>query len=267
MTVMHYRKSGKGPFVIILHGLYGMSDNWIGIARQLSEKYTVIVPDIRNHGRSFHHPEHSYQAMVQDLENLIAELGIAQFILMGHSMGGKVAMQYALRHPEKLNGLIIVDIAPVNYSTEVSHFAYHKHVLKSLMEVDPTRLVSRNEAFDLLSPMLPDEKLLNFLLKNLGADAEGKLYWLLNIPVLLQSLPDMAGGFENSSNPESVSGFPVFFLKGEKSDYIISAYHQQIMQFFPAAEIIPVPNAGHWLHQENPEAVSDIFKTFSHDAN
>lgn len=254
--ILHYRKIGKGPYLIILHGLYGMSDNWMGIARSISKHFTVILPDMRNHGRSFHHPVHTYAAMAEDVENLAVHLGIKSFFLAGHSMGGKAAMHYSFLHPERLNGLLVFDIAPANYPTNDNNYQSHVHILESMNSISAAHLTSREEAMEALGSLLPDIRLLNFLLKNLGRNPDGTFYWMLNLPVLIGALKELALGF--SHPPENITGFPVHFIRGAKSYYVEPNYIQAAHRIYPGCEIHAVPDAGHWLHQEQPDIVSDL---------
>ena len=256
MDILNYRITGKGPYLIILHGMYGMSDNWMGIARNISEHFSVVIPDMRNHGRSFHSDTHSYEAMSFDVENLRYHLGIKKFFLAGHSMGGKTAMQYSVQHQENLNGLIIFDVAPVDYPDENHHITIHRYILESMNSVKTGELKSREEAMEKLGSYLPDVKLLQFLLKNLARNSDGSFYWMLNIPVLIANLNAMLKGFSKQYEP--ISGFPVVFVKGNKSDYIIPEHFEAMYKLYPAHELTDIPNAGHWLHQEQPQLVTDL---------
>lgn len=256
MPLLHYRTLGRGPFLFILHGMYGMSDNWMGIARAVSKHFTVVIPDMRNHGRSFHSEVHTYEAMAGDIENLAAHLGVKRFFLAGHSMGGKVAMQYSDLHPGHLNGLVIFDIAPVDYPDGNHHVNIHRHILESMHSVSVSQLKSREEAMEVLGPLLPDVKLLQFLLKNLSRNHDGTFRWMLNIPVLLSHLDILLKGFTVLPGP--VTGFPVVFAKGAKSDYVIPSYYPAMNALYPAHELVEIPDAGHWLHQEQPDRVTDV---------
>ncbi len=255
MELVHFRTFGKGPCLFILHGMYGMSDNWMSIARAISENYSVVLPDMRNHGHSFHSDVHTYKEMAGDIENLALHLGINKFFLAGHSMGGKTAMYYSMKYPEKLEGLVVFDIAPYNYSTTDAHYEFHVHLLKSMSSVVAEKLRSREEASEILGPMLADERLLNFILKNLGKKPDGSFYWMLNLPVLISSLENMALGFDDVS---AVSGFPVHFVRGERSFFIQPEHYPSMKKLYPVHDITTIPDAGHWLHQEQPGLISEF---------
>jgi pimeloyl-ACP methyl ester carboxylesterase len=171
-------------------------------------------------------------------------------------MGGKAAMYYSAMNPEQLNGLVIFDIAPVNYPDGNHHVTIHRHILESMNSISPEKLESREEAMELLGSMLPDIKLLQFLLKNLTRNTDGTFRWMLNIPVLLAHLDVLLKGF--TVLPEPIAGFPVIFARGEKSDYVIPPYFSNMKSLYPAHELVDIPDAGHWLHQEQPALVTEV---------
>lgn len=246
---------GSGPPLIILHGLYGSSDNWISIAKMLSEYYTVYLPDLRNHGRSPHSELMSYQAMSEDLLELTHQLNLDHFFLAGHSMGGKVAMSFALTWPEKISGLLIVDISPfVNEPGENTEYLKHKTILEAMYKLDLSKITTRNDADAELKKNIKSEKIRGFILKNLKRSTENKFTWKLNVPVLRNSLQNIMKGIDPGNIPDrQVTGFPVIFLKGSESDYINKDDYPDILKLFPAAEINEVRDAGHWLHADQPE--------------
>ncbi|NSW44313.1 MAG: alpha/beta fold hydrolase [Bacteroidales bacterium] len=251
---LFYRQLGNGFPIIILHGLYGMSDNWMSIARQLSNKYQIWLPDQRNHGRSPHSTIHTYQAMCNDLLEFIQKHQLHKPIVMGHSMGGKVAMTFAKEYPNLLSALVVVDIAPKNYQIhEAQDMHSHHHIIESLCSLPLNKIDSREKADELLSDSLPSPLLRAFLLKNLQRSEHG-FQWLFNLPVLKENLKHIAGGFDNDWQQATITGFPVLFLKGEQSDYITPNDIPLIEQIFPAAQIEVIPQSGHWLHAQNPQA-------------
>ena len=156
---LFYRKYGEGPPLVILHGLYGSSDNWVTLAKKLSDSFTVYLPDQRNHGQSPHSETHDYDSMRDDLYEMVNDLALKKFFLAGHSMGGKTAISFALKWPEMLNGLLIADISPFTYETD-GHSAYNQHsiILNAILSFDLNKISTRNEAEKLLSEKIPSEK-------------------------------------------------------------------------------------------------------------
>ena len=261
---LFYRKSGKGPPVVILHGLYGSSDNWMTIARFLEKDFELFIPDQRNHGRSPHSDEFNYSLLSQDVVDFFQKQKIEMATLIGHSMGGKVAMHVARRSPEIISSLILVDIAPKNYYAESdAESLVHISILEALQKLYLPSIKSREEADHLLSFDLKDEKLRSFLLKNLKKTPEGKYEWLLNLTSIKENFSEISEGFLMSEwkNIE-IKGFPVLFIKGEKSNYICKEDLPVIKRVFPAADIIEIAETGHWLHAEKPEEFSTAVYDF-----
>jgi len=257
---LFFRKIGKGYPIIILHGLYGMSDNWMTIARILSVNNEIWLPDLRNHGHSPHADIHTYESLSMDVVEFIDTHKIHKPIIIGHSMGGKVAMTLAKNNQEHIAGLCIVDIAPKNYNiNETQDLHSHQHIIQSLCSLDIDKIQRREEADELLSKYLPSPMLRAFLLKNLQRTQTG-FKWLFNLPVFKKYLPQIAGGFDESWRNTSISGFPVLFLKGEQSDYITKEDYALIEQIFPGSVMQTISNAGHWLHAQNPEAFIKAIK-------
>ncbi len=255
---LYYKKYGEGPPLIILHGLYGSSDNWHSIAKELSEKYTVYLPDQRNHGRSPHSEKHDFEVMKNDLKEFADTLQLEKFYLMGHSMGGKTAMLFAADFPERIEALIIVDISPKSYRDEVEFSAEtidHASIIDALKELDIKNANTRKEVDKSLSQLIKSTRVRQFLLKNLERDKNGSFHWIINLKSLGENLPLIMEGLPAArfNNGAGMSAFPVLFLKGEKSGYIQDEDYTRIRQFFPRAHIVTVPGAGHWLHAEEPE--------------
>jgi pimeloyl-ACP methyl ester carboxylesterase len=254
---LFYRKYGKGPPLIILHGLYGSSDNWVTIAKNLSEIYTVYLPDLRNHGQSLHSNIHDYNSMRDDLFEIVKDLKLNKFFLAGHSMGGKTAISFALNWPEMLNGLLIADISPFVNET-IKHSVYQEHltILKTILSIDLTGISKRGDAESALMQKIPDEKVRGFILKNLQRTAENSFTWKLDASSLLNNLGKIMQGIDRMAClNQQITGFPVIFLKGENSDYIPDSDFGEIQKVFPAAEFVTVPNAGHWIHSDRPDEV------------
>jgi esterase len=254
---LFYRKFGEGPPLIILHGLYGSSDNWVTIARNLSDIYTVYLPDQRNHGKSPHSEFHDYDSMRDDIFEMADELNLPKFFLAGHSMGGKTAISFALKWPEKINGLLIADISPfVNENSNRAAYNQHVTILDTILSINLTEIPSRIVADEMLSLRIPSERIRVFILKNLERVSENKFTWKINAASLRKNLEKIMEGIDrNSAFASQVTGFPVIFLRGEDSDYITDEDYPDIFKVFPAAEIIKVPGAGHWIHADRSDEV------------
>jgi esterase len=254
---LFYRKYGNGPPLIILHGLYGSSDNWATIANAISDSFTVYLPDQRNHGQSPNDPIHNYNSMRDDLFELTRELKLKKFFLAGHSMGGKTAISFALNWPEMLNGLLIADISPfVNENTIHSIYNQHLTILKAMLSMDLSRIANRRDAELILTGKIHDEKVRGFILKNLQRTNTNTFIWKINVPGLLENLDKIMEGIDRGSAfSQQITGFPVIFLKGEDSDYIPFEDFRDIKKVFPAAEFVTVPKAGHWIHADRPDEV------------
>jgi len=259
---LFHRKYGSGPPLVILHGLYGSSDNWVTLAKKLSDSFTVYLPDQRNHGQSPHSNTHDYDSMRDDLFELVNDLSLKKFFLAGHSMGGKTAISFALKWPEMLNGLLIADISPFTYETD-GHSAYSQHsvILNTILSFDVNKISTRNEAEKLLLENIPSEKERGLILKNLQRTAENRFVWKLNAESLLKNLDKIMEGIKRQTDfNQQITGFPVVFLKGGNSDYIPEGDFRSILHVFPAADIIEVPGAGHWIQVDKPDEVVKYLK-------
>jgi esterase len=261
------RRYGDGPPLIILHGLYGSSDNWVTIAKIISNKFTVYLPDQRNHGQSPHSEVHDYDSMSSDLFELISDLGLTKFFLAGHSMGGKTAICFALRWPEMIDGLLIADISPfTDESIKPVVFNQHQTILKTILETDLTKVSSRHEAEILLSYKISSGKILSLIMKNLQRLTDNRFAWKINTSSLIKNLENIMVGLPRPSvEYQQVTGFPVIFLKGENSDYLSPSDYKDILKMFPSAEFRTVKNSGHWLHSDTPEAVAEALISLLND--
>jgi esterase len=241
---LNYKKFGdKGPAVIILHGLLGSLDNWQSIAKMLAEKYQVFIIDQRNHGRSPHAEEMSYGVLANDIMEFCQQQYISKASFIGHSMGGKVAMVLALNHPELVDKLVIVDIAPVYYK------GGHESILFAMAEA-PLHATTDRKGIDVfLEKRIPDFGERQFVLKNLSRSENGQLSWKCNLEALIKNYRNLMLFPANSG----VSDKSAYFIKGDTSDYINETNWKECLQFFPKAVLISVPNAGHWVHAENPQ--------------
>ena len=257
---LYYRAFGKGYPVLVFHGLYGSSDNWQTIGKQLSDKHTVIIPDLRNHGQSFHSDEMDFESMSHDILKLYKKLNLKKCIVMGHSMGGKLAMKLALDHPERVEKLIIIDVAPKSYLKGYSkHYEFHKNVVNIMNSMDLSSIGSRREAEDIMKQRLLSERTVKFLLKNLKSDKKEGFKWRLNMNAIHRNLYKLIDG-----NEEEAGSYidPALFIKGANSDYILENDYELIYKIFPKADIQSIENAGHWVHAEQPEKFLEIIKQF-----
>lgn len=255
---LFYRKEGEGPAIVIVHGLYGSSDNWINIGKRLAEYHTVYIIDQRNHGRSPFSESHSYKDMKDDLVDFFFSHKIESATLLGHSMGGKSSMWFAAEYPEKVEKLVVADIAPKNYLLpgNASQFMMHKKILQSMSDINFNLVNKRSDVEKILSNHIGDVKIRKFLLKNIARDKKSGLYkWRLNVPVLYEYLEEIVGGVNESwfDDRKPVSGYPVIFIRGMNSDYILPEDENLIKSIYPEASIVDIPDAGHWLHAENPQ--------------
>lgn len=256
---------GKGEPLIILHGLYGSSDNWMNIGKILSESYQVFLVDQRNHGRSSHSDKHNYYVMRDDLLEFMQKQGIEKANLIGHSMGGKTALFFAVAYPEMVEKLIVVDIAPTPYQmlTESNtHALNHLNIINALYNLDISQISTLKEADKQLAQIIPYQRVRQFLLKNLKRGKDGTFRWLLNIKTIRNELPAILDGLdpENYRNKDEKISFPVLFIKGEQSEYIQQKDKEDILKIFPHADIQTIKGAGHWVHAEKRE---EFLKTVS----
>ena len=242
--ILHSKILGdSNKHILILHGFLGSGDNWISIARKLSPLgYTIHLIDQRNHGRSFHSEKFDYDLMSEDLFNYIKHHNIENSILIGHSMGGKTAMNFSLIHPKLVTKLIVLDTSPRGYPV------LHQNIIDSLKEIDFSVFVTRKEIDIELRKSVNQQGLRNFLLKNIYRMNDGNLNFRFN----LQSLSQNIGKIGQKIESETQFTGEVIFIKGETSDYINESDKVMINNLFPNAKFYKIPNAGHWLHVDNP---------------
>ena len=257
MPLLHHLDQGHGQPLVILHGLFGTLDNWQTLARRWATEagLRVISVDLRNHGRSFHSPEHSYELMVQDVLALFDHLQLgAGATLLGHSMGGKVAMRLALDHPERLAHLVIIDIAP-----RFSDMRHQDDVLAGLHAVDLATVRNRQEADAALAQHIGNVGTRQFLLKNLYRRDDNSFAWRINLAVLAAELPAIGQATEGGS----AFAKPTLFIRGGKSDYISADDKlHSIPELFPNSQVATVLDAGHWVHAEKPDEVFSLVRDF-----
>lgn len=240
---LNYQIYGSGFPLIILHGLFGSLDNWQTISKLFAEHFQVFALDLRNHGGSPHSDLVGYHAMAEDLREFMETHQLAKGHVLGHSMGGKVAMEFALSQPEKVEKLIVADIAPRAYPP------WHTEIFEALLGLDLSRFKSRREVDMALAGSMPETGLRQFLLKSLGADANGGLKWKINLGGLFRGYEQLAGGIANGRRFEG----PTLFIRGERSDYVQDADVPLVRSLFPKAEVSTLAGAGHWLHAEKPK--------------
>ena len=241
---LFYRKYGQGRPLVILHGLFGQSDNWNTLGRRFSEhNLEVFLVDQRNHGLSPHSDEWNYPALSGDILELIRENRLENVILLGHSMGGKLAMHFAIHHCPMISKLIVVDIAPKKYPEP------DDGVMEALLAVDFDKVKSRKEAGEILSKHIPDFGTKQFLLKNLYWKEEQKFAWRFNLEVLSKRRNVVGDTFDSENKS---CGKPALFLRGERSNYILDADLGEIKRLFPDSELKTVSGAGHWIHADKP---------------
>ncbi len=242
---LNYKEFGQGDPVIILHGLFGTLDNWQTIAKQLGEHFTVFILDQRNHGRSPHLPSHNYLELAEDLKNFMESHWIYTAHIVGHSMGGKVAMQFALEYPDMVEKLVVLDIAPKSYK------GGHEVILAALNSLDLSTLTDRKEAEAHLLKTIPEAGVRQFLLKNLSRNADGHYEWKMNLPILTDFYDEI---LENIQKNDTFEG-ETLFLRGGDSNYIQENEEALLREYFPKARLQTIANAGHWLHADQPQAV------------
>ncbi len=256
MIDLNYKEFGLGEPVIILHGLFGTLDNWQTIAKKLSEHFTVFILDLRNHGRSPQtDDEFTYQVLADDLAEFMQDHWIYEARIVGHSMGGKVAMQFALNHPDSVKKLVVIDIAPKDYRSG------HDDIFDALMDIDLSTLTDRKEAEAYLMNVLNnDVGTVQFLLKNLSRQTEnegGGYEWKMNLPVLHLDYKNILKA------PDGEPFFkPTLFIRGGNSHYIKDGDKAVINDFFPKAELKTIEGAGHWVHAEKPKELMEMLMHF-----
>lgn len=249
---LHYRELGEGKPIMILHGLFGFSDNWQTHAKKLADYFRVILVDLRNHGHSDWSDDFSYDLMADDILELCDTLQLEELILVGHSMGGKTAMRFAQKYEDRLEKLVVVDMGIKSYPM------HHEHILAGIHSVDLASIKVRREAEQSMSQHIESEGVKQFLLKNLHWKEKGKLAWRMNVAVLEREMPEIL-----SSLPKTEEVFtPTLFLRGALSNYVLDEDLDEIEEQFADSELITIDNAGHWVHAESPDAFLDALLGF-----
>lgn len=246
MELLHskiYAEEKTTTPILVFHGLFGMLDNWGNFARAMSEFAPVHLLDLRNHGKSFHSPEMTHEAMALDILHYMDHHGMEKAVLLGHSLGGKAVMQFAVSFPVRVEKLIVVDMAPKAYPP------HHQGIIHALKSVELKEGESRKDVEAHLLEKGLDLSNVQFLAKSLYWEKPGKLGWRFNLPVLSEQYNDFVGG----AIKRGVYSGPTLFIKGARSEYIIEEDRFLISQQFPSYHLVTIPKAGHWVHAENPE--------------
>jgi pimeloyl-ACP methyl ester carboxylesterase len=254
LAFKRYGNPGDQP-LIILHGLFGLSDNWVTFGKRIAdENFDVIIPDQRNHGKSPHSDVFNYLAMTDDLLELVEKLELEKPILLGHSMGGKVAMRFAIEYPELVKKLEVVDISLKAYGDR----PHHRAIVQAMQSVDLSVLTSRTDAEEQLALKVPQERIRQFLLKNLHWKDKNSLEWRINLDGIAANLNQMFDAIQTAE----VFTKPTLFIRGGASDYILPEDYPHIRHNFPRAEIITIEGASHWVHAEAAEQFYQISSGF-----
>lgn len=251
---LFYRTRGEGTPLVMLHGLFGSGDNLGGLARAMEQDFRMILVDNRNHGRSPHAPTNSYGEMAEDILDVMDREGLDRAHVFGHSMGGKIAMQMALMAPDRVDRLVVGDIAPVAYSR------HHDTILEGMGKVAEAAPQDRAGAEEILSAYVNEADVLSFLLTNWRRGDDGTWRWRLNFDAIRNDYDSIAAAVEG----EPVQT-PVLFLRGGNSDYVTAAHRDTILKLFPKATVRTVEGTGHWLHAEKPDLVARVIMRYLKD--
>lgn len=240
--------------MVILHGIFGISDNWVTIGKRLAEKFHVYIPDQRNHGQSPHSPAFNYDVMAGDLEEFLDDHDLENPVVIGHSMGGKVAMKFALEKPGRIGRLVVVDMSPRKYPPRL----IHQKMIAAMLSIDFSITDSRKEIDELLSTSVPNYRIRQFIMKNLYRPERSTLAWRPNLDAINNNLSEVFEEIDsNDPYPE-----PAMFVAGGNSDYITKEDYPLIRQLFPQAEIKVLEGASHWIHADKPDELCALFSEF-----
>jgi esterase len=251
---LFFRSFGEGEPLIILHGLYGISDNWVTQAKDLAASYKVFIPDMRNHGQSGHSNVFNYDAMTADIAEFIDTHQLSNPVIIGHSMGGKVAMKFALENPGNVSNLIIVDVSMRQY-----HYReYHLKLMHAMTSIDFSKVQSRKDVELLLTDAIEDVRTRLFIMKNLHWTERRSLSWRINIATIMDNIDYIFEGVSSST----IFDNPALFIRGADSDYVIESDFAQIYHNFPQADIKTIEGAAHWVQADQPEAFMQAVKYF-----
>jgi len=248
---LFFRESGHGTPLIILHGLFGSSDNWFTLAKTFSQNYKVYLVDQRNHGQSPHTEEFNYRYLTEDIENFLSVNKIKNPFVIGHSMGGKAAMNVAVKNPDLISKLVVVDIVPKTYPV------HHDHILDGLEAIDLPTLTSRTEADQTLSQFIPEPDVRQFLLKNLTRKTDGGFEWKINLKSIDHHIEEIGEGMQYPGKFER----PTLFIKGAKSNYYADGDEELIRTIFTNSSFSTL-DTGHWVQAEKPVEFTNTVMEF-----
>ena len=250
-----YGAENNGTPLLVFHGLFGMLDNWATFGREFGEKLSCHLLDLRNHGKSFHTEEMSHDNMAEDILNYLNQYQIEKANLLGHSLGGKAVMQFAITYPERVKKIIVVDIAPKAYPP------HHQKIIEALQSIDFEKITNRKEVEERLEETIKEKSVVQFLVKNLYWEREDRLNWRFNLKVLAEKYGDFVG------KPIRFGIFEgeTLFIKGEKSHYILPQDEFLIQKQFPKYQLITIKNAGHWVQVENVKEFNEKVSDFLFD--
>ena len=252
---LHFKKYGSGKPLIILHGIFGISDNWVTFGKRIAELgFEVYILDQRNHGRSPHHYAFTYYALVDDLVEFIEQQGIEDPVILGHSMGGKVAMRYTLENPDDVSALIVVDTSMRTY---VSH-THHRGLIDAMKSVDFSKISSRQEVAEIMSKQIDSKRIVQFLMKNLFWKEKHLLGWRINLEAIDLNMDAMYDGVFYST----IFIRPALFVRGGKSNYIIEEDIPAIKKNFNNMDLVSIPEGTHWVHADAPEEFYNYVSAF-----
>ncbi len=249
---LNYKKFGSGKPVFILHGMFGMLDNWQVFAKKLAERYEVITVDLRNHGKSPHSPLFDYSYMADDILELMQNIGCDKCSFIGHSMGGKLAMTIALDNPPLVDKLIILDIGTKKYPKN------HIFLLDILCNINIDRYSNRLELEHELKSVIEDSRLRQFIMKNIKRDSNGVFSWKMNLEVIKDNYDKIIKEISSEVSYQS----DVLFVKGGQSNYILNNDFEEIKELFPKATLTTIDNAGHWIHADEGKKLFDIITNY-----
>lgn len=254
-AILHYKQIGTGKHIVLIHGLFGSLENLNMVAKPLAENYCVTSVDVRNHGDSFHANSMQYPELAQDIINLLDHLHIDTCLLLGHSMGGKIAIQVALTQPERISKLIVADIAPVSYPP------HHSQIIAGLQAIDLSLVTKRKDADKQLAAYVDNVAIRQFLLRNLAINSQGKFAFKCSIANISLCYPQIMKANELPINKMPYQG-QTLFIKGGDSDYILPEHKEAITALLPNAKAKIIQGTGHWLHAEKSIAFNKVIADF-----